>query len=89
VLTRKHCFFIPYSGYIPPEYIDRNVISSKFDIFSLGVVIIKIVTGPEGYTESADMSEQNFIDRVSNMLYVLTVSSQLTFNKGMIQFTFI
>ncbi|KAF8653149.1 hypothetical protein HU200_062595 [Digitaria exilis] len=29
-------------GYLPPEYIEGNIISDKFDIFSLGVVIIKI-----------------------------------------------
>ncbi|XP_022685272.1 uncharacterized protein LOC101779165 [Setaria italica] len=49
-------------GYLPPEYIERNIVSSKFDIFSLGVVIIKIMTGPTGYRESAEMSPQEFID---------------------------
>uniref|UniRef100_A0ACD5Y344 Uncharacterized protein n=1 Tax=Avena sativa TaxID=4498 RepID=A0ACD5Y344_AVESA len=28
-------------GYLPPEYIEQHVISNKFDIFSLGLVIIK------------------------------------------------
>jgi hypothetical protein len=41
------------------------MVSSKFDIFSLGVVIIKIMTGPTCYRESADdMSPQEFIDFV-------------------------
>ncbi|VAH00742.1 unnamed protein product [Triticum turgidum subsp. durum] len=29
-------------GYLPPEYKEQNVISNKFDIYSLGVVIIKV-----------------------------------------------
>ncbi|XP_044327312.1 probable serine/threonine-protein kinase At1g01540 [Triticum aestivum] len=29
-------------GYLPPEYIDGGVISNKFDIFSLGVIMIKV-----------------------------------------------
>ncbi|RCV38811.1 hypothetical protein SETIT_8G171900v2 [Setaria italica] len=49
-------------GYLPPEYIERNIVSRKFDIFSLGVIIIKIMTGPTGYRESAEMSPQEFID---------------------------
>ncbi|KAL6639789.1 hypothetical protein ACP70R_022611 [Stipagrostis hirtigluma subsp. patula] len=51
-------------GYLPPEYIERNLISKKFDIFGLGVVVIKIMTGPTGYSKSAEMSPQQFIDLV-------------------------
>lgn len=51
-------------GYVPPEYIDSSIISSKFDIFSLGVVIIKIMTGPTGYYRSDEMSSQEFIELV-------------------------
>ncbi|XP_037475198.1 uncharacterized protein LOC119352722 isoform X2 [Triticum dicoccoides] len=51
-------------GYVPPEYIDACIISIKFDIFSLGVVIIKIITGPKGYFRSAEMSPQAFIELV-------------------------
>ncbi|KAF8655108.1 hypothetical protein HU200_061241 [Digitaria exilis] len=49
-------------GYLPPEYIERQIISDKFDIFSLGVVIIKIVTGPTGYKRSVEMAPQEFIE---------------------------
>ncbi|KAM3215095.1 hypothetical protein ACQJBY_067207 [Aegilops geniculata] len=51
-------------GYVPPEYIDASVLSIKFDIFSLGVVIIKIMTGPMGYFRSAEMSAKQFIELV-------------------------
>ena len=45
---------MPYSGYQPPEYIEKGEISGKFDKFSLGVVIIKIVSGPKGYPNCLD-----------------------------------
>ncbi|KAG2633801.1 hypothetical protein PVAP13_2NG294900 [Panicum virgatum] len=51
-------------GYLPPEYIESNLISKKFDIFSLGVVIIKIITGPTGHSKTSDMSSQQFIEIV-------------------------
>jgi serine/threonine protein kinase len=52
------------SGYLPPEYIEQHVISNKFDIFSLGVVIIKVMAGPKGYSRCGDMSSHEFIKLV-------------------------
>ncbi|XP_062182481.1 cysteine-rich receptor-like protein kinase 44 [Phragmites australis] len=49
-------------GYMPPEFIERNIVSNKNDIFSLGVVILEIVTGPTGYSKSNEMSSEEFID---------------------------
>ncbi|ONM10577.1 Disease resistance protein RPM1 [Zea mays] len=51
-------------GYLPPEYIDRKVISNKLDIFSLGVIIIKIISGPTGYTQCAEMPSKQFVELV-------------------------
>ncbi|KAL6596988.1 hypothetical protein ACP70R_047122 [Stipagrostis hirtigluma subsp. patula] len=51
-------------GYLPPEYIDKKMISKKFDIFGLGVVIIKIMAGTTGYFESARTSPQAFAELV-------------------------
>ncbi|XP_051206648.2 uncharacterized protein [Lolium perenne] len=62
--TRKTNSGLGTLGYIPPEYIHEGLISSKFDIFSLGVLIIKIMTGREGYFRSAEMSPQQFVDLV-------------------------
>ncbi|KAB8115836.1 hypothetical protein EE612_056594, partial [Oryza sativa] len=45
-------------GYMPPEYIDKCHITEKFDIFSLGVIIIEIVTGPKERSKRPDMSSQ-------------------------------
>jgi serine/threonine protein kinase len=74
------------SGYQPPEYIDRGEISEKFDIFSLGVVIIKIVSGPERYKKCADMRGQEFIDLVRNCLSFF--SKFKTFKSNTVIFTF-
>ncbi|KAM3393612.1 hypothetical protein ACQJBY_014380 [Aegilops geniculata] len=51
-------------GYVPPEYIDAAIISDKFDIFSLGVIIINIMTGPTGYFRIAEMSPEQFVELV-------------------------
>ncbi|KAG2565721.1 hypothetical protein PVAP13_7NG135100 [Panicum virgatum] len=51
-------------GYQPPEYIERGEISEKFDIFSLGVIIIRIVSGLEGYSKYLDMPSDEFMDQV-------------------------
>ncbi|TVU00252.1 hypothetical protein EJB05_54361, partial [Eragrostis curvula] len=51
-----------FSGYLPPEFLERNLVSKKLDIFSLGVVMIQIMAGIKGYHKIADMSSQAFID---------------------------
>lgn len=55
---------------MPPEYITSHKITNKFDIFSLGVIIVQIVAGPEGYTKSDEMPSQRFIELVGNKLAV-------------------
>ena len=56
-------------GYKPPEYIDKKEISKKFDIFSLGVIIMRIVSGPNGYPKCLDMPPREFIKQVRNDIY--------------------
>uniref|UniRef100_A0ACD5TXA1 Uncharacterized protein n=2 Tax=Avena sativa TaxID=4498 RepID=A0ACD5TXA1_AVESA len=51
-------------GYLPPEYLFEHLVSKKLDIFSLGVVMTKIIAGPRGPTRRADMTYQEFIDQV-------------------------
>uniref|UniRef100_A0A0D3HNW0 Protein kinase domain-containing protein n=1 Tax=Oryza barthii TaxID=65489 RepID=A0A0D3HNW0_9ORYZ len=51
-------------GYMPPEYIERRQITKKFDVFSLGVIIIDIIAGPSGYSKCAEMTSQQFIELV-------------------------
>ncbi|KQJ92897.1 hypothetical protein BRADI_3g01460v3 [Brachypodium distachyon] len=51
-------------GYMPPEYINRCEITLKFDVYSLGVIIIQIMAGYEGYSKFTDMSSQKFLKHV-------------------------
>ncbi|PVH47650.1 hypothetical protein PAHAL_4G107500 [Panicum hallii] len=51
-------------GYMAPEYINRGLITTKSDIFSLGVIIIEIVTGHRDYPDENGVSPQEFIDLV-------------------------
>ncbi|CAM0901829.1 unnamed protein product [Alopecurus aequalis] len=61
-ITKSHIGTI---GYLPPEFINQHVVSNKFDIFSLGVVIIKIMTGKTGYSICGEMSSPHkFIELV-------------------------
>lgn len=46
----------------------------KFDVFSLGVIIIEIMAGPSGRSTSAEMSPQQFIDTVRIVFFFLTRS---------------
>ncbi|KAM0910168.1 hypothetical protein ACQ4PT_014319 [Festuca glaucescens] len=62
--TRVTASAIGTFGYLPPEYINHSLVSNKLDIFSLGVIIIKIMTGHVGYSLSAEMSSREFIDLV-------------------------
>ncbi|KAM0909156.1 hypothetical protein ACQ4PT_014977 [Festuca glaucescens] len=62
--TRVTASVIGTFGYLPPEYINHNLVSNKLDIFSLGVIIIKIMTGHAGYSLSAEMPSEEFIDLV-------------------------
>ena len=49
---------------MPPEFIDRKIISKEFDIFSLGVVIIQIVAGREGRNKCEYVPSEEFADLV-------------------------
>ncbi|KAI4978904.1 hypothetical protein ZWY2020_015657 [Hordeum vulgare] len=51
-------------GYMPPEYIERCKITSKYDVFSLGVIIIRIMSGDEGYSKCAHMGPEKFLEHV-------------------------
>ncbi|WVZ49606.1 hypothetical protein U9M48_000947 [Paspalum notatum var. saurae] len=52
-------------GYMPPEYIKDGVVSNKFDVFSLGVIIIKMLAGNTGYDRRHEMPPERFIEFVT------------------------
>jgi len=51
-------------GYLPMEFLHGNIVSSKLDIFSLGVVMIKIIGGHGAYSRSVEMRYEEFHDLV-------------------------
>ena len=52
------------SGYMAPEYLHKGVITKKSDIFSLGVIVIEIITGRRDGPDSTGMSIPDFIENV-------------------------
>lgn len=52
-------------GYLPPEFIEHGIVANEFDIYSLGVIITKIMSGLQGFSSIADITKkQGFIDHV-------------------------
>ncbi|CAN6371456.1 unnamed protein product [Urochloa humidicola] len=51
-------------GYLAPEYYYRGEVSTKSDIFSLGILIIEIVTGLKVDSNTEDLSSKNLINSV-------------------------
>lgn len=49
-----------------PEYINRGIITKKLDIFSLGVIIIEIMTGHKDYPDESETSSEEFTNLVRN-----------------------
>ncbi|KAL6844922.1 hypothetical protein ACP4OV_025581 [Aristida adscensionis] len=51
-------------GYMAPEYLNRGIITTKVDIFSLGVMIIQIITGCRDYPYDTETSSHKFTELV-------------------------
>ncbi|VAH24625.1 unnamed protein product [Triticum turgidum subsp. durum] len=51
-------------GFMPPEYVDSGFISKKFDVFSLGVIIIKMLAGDKSYFRCSEMPSEQFIEYI-------------------------
>jgi len=47
-----------------PEYLQEGKISTKSDIYSLGILILEIVTGKKNPQVEGNMSGQHFIENV-------------------------
>ena len=52
------------SGYMAPEYAYQGKFSTKSDIFSLGVVILEIVTGKQNRSYNHPSCLQNLLEQV-------------------------
>ncbi|RLM69987.1 hypothetical protein C2845_PM17G03520 [Panicum miliaceum] len=51
-------------GYMAPEYCLRGEISTKSDIYSLGILIMEVVTGKKNHQVLANKSGEHFIENV-------------------------
>ena len=49
---------------MPPEYINEQEISPKYDVFSLGAIIIQIMAGRQSYHDSGSVPSEKMIDLV-------------------------
>lgn len=58
--------FVAARGYVAPEYVYSGEISTRSDIYSLGLLIIEIATGERNssFGSTSDMSAVNFINSV-------------------------
>jgi serine/threonine protein kinase len=63
-LLTSDVYCVYYRGYIAPEYFTRGEISRKSDIFSLGVLILEIVTGLKVSSNSEDISSNKLVENV-------------------------
>jgi serine/threonine protein kinase len=53
-----------------PEYLNRGIITKGLDIYSLGVIMIQVVTGQKHYPYKDDKtSSQEFIEIVSKLCF--------------------
>lgn len=73
------------SGYMPPEYIEHGIISKEFDIFSLGVIIAKLMAGREDYFKIDGMPNERFVKhvRIKKFLMLIPVSIVTSKQKNM------
>jgi serine/threonine protein kinase len=55
--------FMLSRGYMAPEYLYRGEISTRSDIYSLGLVIMEIITGKNSSSSDKDMSARDFVDK--------------------------
>lgn len=58
---------------MPPEFL-RGMITPMYDIFSLGVIILEVITGHRDYPDDIRKSSDEFIKHVSQ--FCLTFSPQ-------------
>uniref|UniRef100_A0A0E0QZ04 Protein kinase domain-containing protein n=1 Tax=Oryza rufipogon TaxID=4529 RepID=A0A0E0QZ04_ORYRU len=60
-------------GYMAPEYLANGLISTKSDIFSLGVIIIEVITGHRNYPRIC--TRESFQHFIEDALQMFTMKS--------------
>ncbi|KAM0880242.1 hypothetical protein ACQ4PT_033703 [Festuca glaucescens] len=51
-------------GYLPIKFLHGKIVSNKLDIFSMGVVMIKIIGGPKAHSRSVELRHEEFLHQV-------------------------
>ncbi|KAF7044968.1 hypothetical protein CFC21_054124 [Triticum aestivum] len=51
-------------GFMPPEYIKKQEISPKYDVFSFGAIIIQIMAGRQSYRDCGSVPSEKLIELV-------------------------
>jgi serine/threonine protein kinase len=51
--------FYIFRGYLAPELRDGGVITRSADLYSIGVVIIEILTGQRGVQDTVEVRDKN------------------------------
>jgi serine/threonine protein kinase len=54
------------SGYMAPEYIDLGMLTKESDIYSLGVILMEILTGHRKHPENTTAVEFREVVRLHN-----------------------
>lgn len=57
-------------GYMPPEYLDCCIVSNKFDLFSFGAVIIRVMAGNKFFYRYSEVSPAEFIELVRKIIHL-------------------
>ncbi|CAO2039466.1 unnamed protein product [Urochloa humidicola] len=65
-------------GYMAPEYLLRGEISTKSDIYSLGILILEVVTGKRNHQAMRNKSGEQFIEDIrKNWIDMSQIASKL------------
>jgi serine/threonine protein kinase len=69
---------------MPPEFIQRQIITKAFDIYSLGIIFIELVTGTRvGFrdTNFLEISSAVIVEQVSvvKSILILTLSASMLY----------
>jgi coatomer subunit beta' len=51
-------------GHFPAEYFGQGLITKEYDIFSLGVMVVELMIGHEGYFKMYHLGSEGFIKHV-------------------------
>jgi pyruvate dehydrogenase phosphatase len=74
---------------MPPEYIDKQEITSKFDVFSLGVIILQIMAGRTLSFQRVDMSSGELTKIVRQMNVCITNRHDFSLTPCLLCFNFL